>query len=32
LNVLNVPDLAHLGNDQNIVRVCFDVVLGDDVP
>jgi hypothetical protein len=32
LNVLNVPDLTHFGNGQNLVRVYFDAVLGDDVP
>jgi hypothetical protein len=32
LNVLNIPDLAHFGNGQNLVRVCFDAALGDDVP
>jgi hypothetical protein len=31
-NVLNVPDLTHFGDGRNLVRVCFDAVLGDDVP
>jgi hypothetical protein len=32
LNIIDVPDLAHFGNDQNIVGVCLDAALSDDVP
>jgi hypothetical protein len=32
LNILNVPDLTHLGDGQNLVGVCFNAALGDDVP
>jgi hypothetical protein len=32
LDVLDTSDLAHFGNGQDLVRICFDAVLGDDVP
>jgi hypothetical protein len=32
LDVLDTSDLAHFGNGQNLIRICFDAVLGDDVP
>jgi hypothetical protein len=32
LDVLGVPDLAYFRDGQDLVRVCFDVGLGDDVP
>jgi hypothetical protein len=32
LNVLDVPNLTHFGDGRNLVRVCFDASLGDDVP
>jgi hypothetical protein len=31
LNVLDVPDLTHFNDGPNLVRVCFDTALGDDV-
>jgi hypothetical protein len=32
LNVLDISDLAHFSDGQDLVRVCFDAVLSDDVP
>jgi hypothetical protein len=32
LNILDISDLTHFGNDRNLVSVCFDTMLGDDVP
>jgi hypothetical protein len=32
LNVLNILDWTHLYDGQDLVRVCFDAVLSDDVP
>jgi hypothetical protein len=32
LNILDVPDLAYFSDGQNLVRVCFDAALVDDVP
>jgi hypothetical protein len=32
LNIFNVLDWTHLGDGRDLVRVCFDVMLGDDVP
>jgi hypothetical protein len=32
LNVLDVPDLTHFGDGRGLVEVCFDAMLGDDVP
>jgi hypothetical protein len=32
LNVLDVPNLIHFGDGRNLVRVCFDASLDDDVP
>jgi hypothetical protein len=32
LNVLDVHDLIHFDDSRNLVRVCFNVTLGDDVP
>jgi hypothetical protein len=32
LDILDVPDLAYFRDGQDLVRVCFDVGLGDDVP
>jgi hypothetical protein len=32
LNVLDVPDLAYLSDGQNLVGVCLNAALGDDVP
>jgi hypothetical protein len=32
LNIFNVPNLVHFSDVQNLVRVCYDVMLGDDVP
>jgi hypothetical protein len=32
LNVLNILGKTYLGNDPDLVRVCFDAAVGDDVP
>jgi hypothetical protein len=32
LNVLDVPNWTHLGDGRDLIRVCFDATLGDDVP
>jgi hypothetical protein len=32
LDVLDIVDLAYLINGQDLVGVCFDAMLGDDVP
>jgi hypothetical protein len=32
LNVFNVTDLAQFDDGRNLIRVCFDAALGDDVP
>jgi hypothetical protein len=32
LDVLDIYDLTHFGNDRDLVRICFDAALGDDVP
>jgi hypothetical protein len=32
LDVLDVPDLAYFCDGRDLVWVCFDVALGDDVP
>jgi hypothetical protein len=32
LNVLDVPNLIHFGDGRNLIRVCFDASLDDDVP
>jgi hypothetical protein len=31
-DILDVSDLTHFGNGRDLVRICFDVALGDDVP
>jgi hypothetical protein len=32
LDVLDIPDLMHFDNGQDLVRIWFDAALGDDVP
>jgi hypothetical protein len=32
LDILDILDLAYFGDGRDLVRICFDVVLGDDVP
>jgi hypothetical protein len=31
LNVFDVPDLAYFGDGRDIVEVCFDATLSDDI-
>jgi hypothetical protein len=32
LNVLDSPDLAYFSDGRNLIGVCFNAALGDDVP
>jgi hypothetical protein len=32
LDILDIPDLAYFGDGQDLVMICFNAVLGDDVP
>jgi hypothetical protein len=32
MDVLEVSDLTNFGNGRDLVKICFDVTLGDDVP
>jgi hypothetical protein len=32
LVILDVPDVAYFSDGRDFVRVCFDAMLGDDVP
>jgi hypothetical protein len=32
LDILDIPDLAYFSDGQDLVGVCFDATLGDDVP
>jgi hypothetical protein len=32
LDILDIPDLAHFGDGRDLVRICFNATLGDDVP
>jgi hypothetical protein len=32
LNAFDTPDLAYFGNGRDLVRICFNASLGDDVP
>jgi hypothetical protein len=32
LDILDIPMLAYISDGQDLVGVCFDAVLGDDVP
>jgi hypothetical protein len=32
LNIFDILDLAYFDDGQNLVEVCFDAALGDDVP
>jgi hypothetical protein len=32
LDVLDIPNLAYLGDGQDLVKICFNAAFGDDVP
>jgi hypothetical protein len=32
LYILDIPDLAYLGNGRDLIKICFNAALGDDVP
>jgi hypothetical protein len=32
VNIFDILDWTHLSDGQDLIRVCFDAVLGDDVP
>jgi hypothetical protein len=32
MDILDLPELAHFSDGWDLVRVCFDAALGDDIP
>jgi hypothetical protein len=32
LDILDIPNLAYFSDGRDLVRICFNAVLGDDVP
>jgi hypothetical protein len=32
LDILDIPDLAYFSDSRDFVRICFNAMLGDDVP